>query len=42
MTPEQAAKVVASIRDTYGKIWMLWDPLASANPVGSPTVIVLK
>ncbi|HZY97148.1 MAG TPA: DUF1264 domain-containing protein [Candidatus Cybelea sp.] len=42
MTPEQAAKTVASISDTYGKVWMLWDPMASANPVGSPTVIVLK
>jgi hypothetical protein len=42
MTPEQAAKTVASISDTYCKVWMLWDPMASANPVGSPTVIVLK
>ena len=42
MTPAEAAKVVASITDTYGKVWMLWDPMANANPVGSPTVIVLK
>jgi hypothetical protein len=42
MTPEEAAKTVAATSDTFGKIWMLWDPLASANPIGSPTIIVLK
>jgi hypothetical protein len=42
MTPDQAAKLVAQISDTYGKVWMLWDPLANPNPVGAPTVIVLK
>jgi Protein of unknown function (DUF1264) len=42
MTPDQAAKLVASMTDTYGKVWMLWDPMSGANPVGAPTVIVLK
>jgi hypothetical protein len=42
MTPAEAAKTVAAMSDTYGKVWMLWDPLANANPVGMPTVIVLK
>jgi hypothetical protein len=42
MTPEEAAKTIAAISDTYGKVWMLWDPMSNANPVGSPTVIVLK
>lgn len=42
LTPEQAAKVVASISDTYGKVWVLWDPMVNANPIGTPTVTVLK
>jgi Protein of unknown function (DUF1264) len=42
LTPEQAAKVVASISDTYGKIWLLWDPITNANPIGAPTITVLK
>jgi hypothetical protein len=42
MTPAEAAKVIASISDTYGKVWMLWDPAVSTNPTGMPTVIVLK
>jgi len=42
MTPDQAAKTLAAISDTYGKVWMLWDPAANPNPVGSPAVVVLK
>jgi len=42
MTPEEAAKTLASMSDTYGKVWVLWDPLASANPIGAPTVSILK
>jgi Protein of unknown function (DUF1264) len=42
MTPDEAAKTIAAITETYGKVWMLWDPLANANPVGTPTVVVLK
>ena len=42
MTPEQAAKTLAAITETYGKVWLLWDPMSSVNPVGTPTVVVLK
>lgn len=42
MTPDQAAKTVAAISDTYGKIWLLWDPMTDPNPVGTPTITVLK
>jgi hypothetical protein len=42
MTPEQAAKMLAAMGDTYGKAWVLWDPLANANPTGMPTITVLK
>lgn len=42
LTPAEAQKVVASITETYGKVWMLWDPMSNPQPVGTPTVIVLK
>ena len=42
MTPDEAAKTVAAITETYGKVWMLWDPMSDTNPTGSPTVIVLR
>lgn len=42
LTPAEAKKVVAQISDSYGKVYVLWDPMASAQPVGSPTITVLK
>lgn len=43
MTPQQAKKVIDSISDTYGKIWLLYDPMATNNmPVGRPSLVVLK
>ena len=42
MTPAEAAKTVAAITDTYGKVWVLWDPMTSSNPIGAPTITVLK
>ena len=43
MTPDQAKKTVAAMTDTYGKIWLLYDPMATNNlPTGQPTITVLK
>ncbi len=42
MTPDQAAKALAAISDTYGKVWLLWDPMTNVNPVGMPTITLLK
>ncbi len=42
MSPEDQKKLVAKLLPTYGKVWMLWDPMTSKLPVGHPTVIVLK
>ena len=43
MPPAQQKKVVASILPTYGKIWVLWDPLSTDNmPTGHPWVSVIK
>jgi hypothetical protein len=41
-TPDQAAKMIAAMTDIYGKVWLLWDPLTNVNPIGSPTITVLK
>jgi hypothetical protein len=42
LTPDQAKKVVSQITDTYGKIWLLYDPMATNNqPTGQPSVTVL-
>ena len=32
---------IKSIEDTYGKIYLLWDPTKSKVPVGNPTVTIL-
>jgi hypothetical protein len=41
LPPDQAKKVTDSILDTYGKVWLLYDPMATGNqPTGQPTVIV--
>ncbi len=42
LSPEEAKKTLNSILDTYGKVWVLWDPQSSQNPVGTPTVSILK
>ena len=42
MSPDQAKKVVASMLETYGKIYLLWDPTKSKSPVGQPFVYILK
>lgn len=44
MPPAQQKKVVASLLETYGKLWLLWDPIDTRNgwPTGKPSIIVLK
>jgi hypothetical protein len=42
LTKEEADKVVKDIENTYGKIYLLWDPGKQALPTGRPTVTVLK
>ncbi|MBV9333238.1 MAG: DUF1264 domain-containing protein [Candidatus Eremiobacteraeota bacterium] len=42
MSPAEAAKTVAAMTDTYGKVWVLWDPMTNSNPVGTPTITILK
>lgn len=42
MTPAQAKKMTAGMLETYGKVYVLWDPAASKLPLGQPSVTVLK
>ncbi|HLY24329.1 MAG TPA: DUF1264 domain-containing protein [bacterium] len=42
MSPDEAAKVVNSIVDTYGKIYLLWDPSVQGQPTGRPSITVLR
>ncbi|HEV2358288.1 MAG TPA: DUF1264 domain-containing protein [bacterium] len=41
MSPDEAAKVVNSIVDTYGKIYLVWDPSVQSLPTGRPSITVL-
>ncbi len=41
LPPEEAAKVIKSIEETYGKLYILWDPGRSDLPIGNPSITVL-
>jgi hypothetical protein len=43
MPAAQQKKVVASLLDTYGKIWMLWNPANTSGgwPIGKPSIVIL-
>jgi hypothetical protein len=38
LTAEEAAEVAATLEETYGKVYLLWDPTASDLPTGQPFV----
>ena len=42
LSKDDAAKVVAKLLPTYGKIYILWDPMTDPNPIGQPIVTILK
>jgi hypothetical protein len=41
LSAEEAAKVVAQIEETYGKLYVLWDPTLTELPVGEPSLTIL-
>lgn len=41
VSPAEAKKVVASLMETYGKVYILWNPVTSKYPIGEPRVYVL-
>ena len=42
LSKAEADKVLAGLLETYGKIYLLWDPTTSQSPIGQPFVSVLK
>lgn len=42
LSPEEAAKVGKSLEETYGKIYLLWDPGRQSAPTGRPSLTILK
>jgi len=42
MTPAEAKKTADSLMETYGKVYVLWDPMATNDmPLGQPVVTIL-
>lgn len=42
LSAEEAAKVVKDLEETYGKIYLLWDPGRKSPATGRPTLTVIK
>lgn len=42
LSAEEAAKVAKDLEETYGKIYLLWDPGRKSLPTGRPTLTVIK
>jgi hypothetical protein len=40
LSPEEGAKTMKGIEETYGKVYILWDP-AKSDPIGRPVVSIL-
>lgn len=38
LTADEAAEVVAMLEETYGKLYLLWDPTVGDLPIGQPFV----
>ena len=38
LTVEEAAEVGAALEETYGKVYLLWDPTVSELPTGQPFI----
>ncbi len=41
LPPEEAATILKSLEETYGKLYILWDPGRSELPIGNPSITVL-
>jgi hypothetical protein len=39
LTAEEAADVVATLQETYGKVYLLWDPTQGELPIGQPITV---
>lgn len=41
VSAEEAGNIVKSMEETYGKVYLLWDPGKNQMPTGSPSVTIL-
>jgi hypothetical protein len=41
LSPEEAAKTLKGMEETYGKVYILWNPAKSESPVGKPAISIL-
>ncbi len=41
LSPEEAAKTLKSMEETYGKVYILWNPAKSESPVRKPVISIL-
>ena len=42
LSAEEAAKTLKSMEETYGKVYILWNPAKSEAPIGKPVISVLQ
>ncbi len=42
LSPEDAANMLKGMENTYGKVYILWNPTKSEAPVGKPAISVLR
>ncbi len=42
LSDEEAAKVVETLNETYGKVYLLWDPTVNELPIGNPSITVIE
>ncbi len=42
LSAEEAAKTLTSMNETYGKVYILWNPAKTQAPEGKPGISVLK
>ncbi len=41
LSPEEAAKILKGMEETYGKVYILWNPAKSELPMGKPGLSIL-
>lgn len=41
LSPEEAAKTLKDLQETYGKVYILWNPAESEWPSGEPIISIL-
>lgn len=42
VSADEAKAMVAKLQETYGKVYVIWDPMDSKEPVGTPSISILQ